>query len=251
MDPAPPTFANTIEALESADEPLSRVLGVFYTLASTVSTPEREALQREFSPRLAAYSSEIARNRPLSARIEALWEGRDALDLDDEQRRVLYLTHRGFVRAGAALEGEPAERLAEIKERLAVLGTRFTQNLLADERDWSMPLDDAALSALPDFVVEAARAAGEERDTARPLVTLSRSLIVPFLQFSPAANCAAAPGAPGRRAARTAARRTTAPSPPRSWRCARNVQKCWDTRTSPNTSSKPRWRRPPTLCATC
>jgi peptidyl-dipeptidase Dcp len=182
--PEPPTFANTIEALEGADAGLNRVLGVFYNLAGADSNPAREALQREFSPKLAAYGSEITRNRALFRRIETLWEAHDGLGLSDEQARVLMLTRRGFVRAGAALDEAAQARMAEIRERLAVLSTQFTQNLLADERDWSMALAPGDLDGLPGFVVAAAKAAGAEKGTG-PVVTLSRSLIVPFLQFSP------------------------------------------------------------------
>ena len=180
-----PSFADTIEALERADRELDRVLGVFFNLAGADSNPAREAIQRELSPRLAAYANEVVMNRDLWARIEALWERRDDLGLTPEQARVLMLCHRSFVRAGAALEGEGRERLAAIKERLAVLGTRFSQNLLADERAWSMPLPEDAQAGLPGFVIDAARAAGRERGEDGPVVTLSRSLVVPFLQFSP------------------------------------------------------------------
>ena len=184
-NPEPPSFQNTIEALELADRQLSKVLSAFYVLASTSSNDAREALQRTFSPRLAAYSSEITANRPLFQRIEALWEKREESGLTDEQSRVLMLTHRGFVRSGARLEGKAADRLKAVKERLAVLGTEFTQNLLADERDWFMPLSEDDLARLPDFLVSAARSAGAEKGTDSAVVTLSRSLIVPFLQFSP------------------------------------------------------------------
>lgn len=180
-----PTFANTIEALELADETLDRVAGVFFNLAGADATPEREALQREYAPKFAAYASEITNNAQLFARIDDLWTRRDALSLSDEQARVLELTHRSFVRAGAALEGQEAARLTEVKSRLAVLGTEFTQNLLADERSWYMELGEDDLEGLPAFVIAAARAAGEEKGAKGPVVTLSRSLIVPFLQFSP------------------------------------------------------------------
>lgn len=184
-NPEPPTFANTIEALEMADDALNRILAVFYNLAGTDSNEKREALQRAFSPRLAAYSSEITMNAALFARVDALWQEREALDLTDEQARVLMLTRRGFVRSGAELEGEARDRLKEVKERLAVLGTEFTQNLLADERGWHMTLAESDLEGLPGFVISAARAAGEENKAGGPAITLSRSLIVPFLQFSP------------------------------------------------------------------
>ena len=183
--PEPPSFANTIEALELADETLGRVLSTFYTLAGADTNETRNALQREFSPKLAAYGSEVTMNPKLFARIEALWEGREALGLSAEQMRVLTLTRRGFVRAGAKLEGEGRERLKAVKERLAVLGTAFTQNLLKDESDWVMDLAEADLEGVPDFLVAAARAAGEEKGRPGPVVTTSRSLIVPFLQFSP------------------------------------------------------------------
>ena len=184
-NPQPPDFANTIEALERSDATLDRVAGVFYNLAGADSTPARQALQREMAPKLSAYSSAITNDAALFVRIDDLWNRRDTLELTDEQARVLYLTRRGFVRAGAALEGVAADRLTEIKSRLATLGTTFSQNLLADERDWFMDLAEDDLSGLPSFVKDAARAAGAERDRPGPVITLNRSLIVPFLQFSP------------------------------------------------------------------
>ncbi len=180
-----PSFANTIEALEAAGEQLDKVLSVFFTVAGADSNPKREELQREFSPKLAAHFSGISSNKALFKRVADLWARRDDLGLSDEQARVLMLSHRGFVRAGAALEGEQDARMQEIKARQASLGTSFTQNLLADERDWFMDLSEDDLQGLPDFVVDAARAAGQEKGAAGPVVTLSRSIIVPFLQFSP------------------------------------------------------------------
>ncbi len=180
-----PTFANTIEALEAAGEQMDKVLSVFFTVAGADSNPRREELQREFSPKLSEHFSGISSNKALFQRVADLWSRRDDLDLTEEQTRVLMLTHRGFVRAGAALQGEQDARMQEIKARLASLGTSFTQNLLADERDWFMPLSEGDLQGLPDFVVNAARAAGEEKGADGPVVTLSRSVIVPFLQFSP------------------------------------------------------------------
>ncbi|KAG1713663.1 Dipeptidyl carboxypeptidase [Nymphon striatum] len=181
-DGSEPTFANTIEALSLADGPLEKALAPFFAMAGADSNEVREGLMRDFAPMLSAYSSEITANTELFTRIEAIWQAREGLDLTEEQARVLMLVRRNFVRAGALLEGGDATRLAEVKQRLSVLGTEFTQNLLADERSWFMPLDDMA--GLPDFVIQAAKAAGEDKDAGGPVVTLSRSLIVPFLQFS-------------------------------------------------------------------
>ncbi|MET4102097.1 peptidyl-dipeptidase Dcp [Roseovarius sp. MBR-78] len=182
--PEPPTFANTIEALEVSGKALDRVLSVFFTVAGADSNSARQALQRDFAPRLAAWSSELYGNKALYARIEALWQARDTLGLSPEEARLLLLTRRGFVRAGAALTGAAEARMRAIMARLAELGTAFTQNLLADEAGWRMELGEGDLDGLPDFVIETARAAGREAGLSGPVITLSRSLIVPFLQFS-------------------------------------------------------------------
>ena len=179
-----PTFENTIEAQELAEEPLNQLAAAFYTLAATDSTPLREELQRDFAPKLSAYASAVTSNVALFGRIEDLWSRRASLGLSPEQERVLMLTRRDFIRAGAKLTGAEAARMAEIKSRLASLGTTFMQNLLADERDWALPLKADDLAGLPDFVLQAAEAAGQEKGLDGPVVTLSRSLIVPFLEFS-------------------------------------------------------------------
>jgi len=182
-NPGAADFANTIEALELADGLLDRVAGVFFNLSGSDSNPAREALSRDLAPKLSAYASEITSNRALFARIEDIWARRDALDLTAEQARVLMLYRRMFIRAGAQLDDDASARMTALKGRLASLGTQFTQNLLADERDWFMPLDD--LTGLPDFLIANAAAAASERGTEGHVVTLNRSLIVPFLQYSP------------------------------------------------------------------
>ena len=184
-DEAAPSFANTIAALELAETALDRVAGVFYNLAGADANEAREALMRELAPKMSAFSSEVTNNKALFARIETLWQARAELGLSAEELRVLELYYQMFQRSGAQLEGDDAARLTEVKTRLAVLGTQFSQNLLADERGWFMVLEEADLEGLPDFVVQTARAAGEEKGAAGPVVTLNRSLIVPFLQFSP------------------------------------------------------------------
>ena len=184
-NPEKPSFANTIEALEASGEALDKVLSVFFSVAGADSNPKRQELQRAFGPKLAAYSSEVTGNKKLFQRIDVLWQSRDELGLSDEQARLLMLTRRRFVRAGAALGGEADQRIRQIMARLSELGTSFTQNLLADEAGWFMELDDQSLENLPEFLISAAREAGREKGVERPVITLSRSLLVPFLQFSP------------------------------------------------------------------
>lgn len=183
-DVNPPSFANTIEALELAEELLDRVSGVFYNLAGADSTDAREALQRDLAPKLSAFSSQVTNNKALFARIDALWTRRDDLGLSAEQLRVLMLYRQMFVRSGAELEGASAARLTEVKAELAVLGTEFGQNLLAEERGWMLELSEQDLEGLPEFLRATARAAAAEKGLSGAIVTLSRSLIVPFLEFS-------------------------------------------------------------------
>jgi len=183
-NPQIPSFANTIEALAATGKALHQVLSVFYTLSGADSNAAREALMREFSPKLSAHSSKIYANKALFGRIDRLWNSRTELDLSEEQQRVLMLTHRNFIRAGAAFSGTAELRMKEIKSRLAVIGTEFSQNLLHDERSWHLELGPEDLNGLPEFLIDAAKAAGVERGVEAPIVTLSRSIIVPFLQFS-------------------------------------------------------------------
>jgi peptidyl-dipeptidase Dcp len=179
-----PSFTNTIEALERSDELMDRVAGVFFNLTGANSNEVLEALQRDLSPKFAELHSETMMNASLFARVDGLFQQTDTLGLTDEQQRVLALYHRMFIRAGAALKGEDRDRLAQISTRLAVLGTAFTQNLLADEREWYMVLARYELDGLPDFLCAAAAEAAKERGKGGFVITLSRSLIVPFLQFS-------------------------------------------------------------------
>lgn len=179
---AAPTYANTVDALETADELMDKVAGVFFNVSGSDSNDARQALQRDLAPRFAAFSSETMMNEALFARIETLNANRGGNS--PEQNRVLDLYHRSFVRAGAQLTGDAKKRLPQVTSRLAELGTAFTQNLLKDEADWFMELGPQDLDGLPDFLLSAAAEAAKERDLTGHIVTLSRSLIVPFLQFS-------------------------------------------------------------------
>src|SRR5262249_22713591 len=128
----------------------------------------------------------ILLDEALFRRIDELHRGRDGLGLSAEQKRVLERYHTIFSRAGAALAPPAKARLAEISERLASLGTSFSQNVLADEQAYRLVLDgEEDLAGLPDFARAAARAAAEERGLpGRHVVVLARSSVEPFLQFS-------------------------------------------------------------------
>ncbi|MDB5511502.1 MAG: dcp [Enterovirga sp.] len=184
-DPEPPSFANTIAAMERSGRLLARVSGVFFNLTGADTDDTIKAIEREIAPVLSKHNSAIYLDDALFARIDALWARRNELGLGPEEARVLARYHTIFVRQGAGRPPEVRARLAEIGERLAVLGTRFGQNVLTDEQAFVLPLNrEGDLEGLPDFVVAAARGTAEERGLAGYAVTLSRSSIEPFLQFS-------------------------------------------------------------------
>ncbi len=178
------TFENTIAALDLAEDNLVQVCDIFFNLAHSDSNEKRQEIEQEIAPTLADFESETVMNQDLFARVEEVWDKRESEGLTEEQLRVLEVCRQRFVRAGAALKGAARQRFAEIMSRLAELGTAFSQNLLADEADWSMRITDDQLSGLPAFVIEAARVAARERGIDGYAITLNRSHIEPFLQFS-------------------------------------------------------------------
>lgn len=183
--PEPPTFANTIAALERSGRLLDRVSGVFFNLTGAHTNEALKAIERDIAPVLARHGNAIYLDDDLFRRIDDLASRADALGLDDEERRVLDRYHRVFRRQGAGLPQATRDRLAALGEELAVLGTRFGQNVLADEQAYTLHLASADdLAGLPDFLVAAAREAAIERGLDGHVITLSRSSIEPFLQYS-------------------------------------------------------------------
>jgi peptidyl-dipeptidase Dcp len=181
-----PTFTNTIEALERSGAALKRVGGVFFNLAGSHTNDALQAVERDMAPILAKHRNSIFMNEALFRRVAALVEQRGSLGLTSEQARVLDRYHTIFVRAGAQLGPDEKKRLAAITERLASLGTQFSQNVLADERSYQLVLEgEADLEGLPSFLREAAAQAAEDRGLkGKHVITLSRSSIEPFMQFS-------------------------------------------------------------------
>lgn len=185
-DPAPPTFANTIRALETSGALLTRIGDLFFNLSSADTNDALQEIERDLAPRLSRHDSAIYQNSALFQRISALYEARCALDLPAEDARVLERIHTAFVRAGAKLDGKTQARVAEIKSRLAELVTQFSQNVLADEQEWHMMLEtEADLDGLPPSVrASAASAATALGKPGLHAITLARSSVESFLQFS-------------------------------------------------------------------
>jgi peptidyl-dipeptidase Dcp len=180
-----PTIENTLAAFELAGDALSRVSAIFWCLAGAHTNDAIQALERDLAPKMAAHYSAIYMNERLFARIDALQGKAESLGLDAETARVLERTWKRFVRAGAKLDQQSKERLATVNSELASLGASFGQNVLADEKDWVLFLEENDLVGVPDFLRDSmAEAAALWEKPGAFAVTLSRSIVIPFLTFS-------------------------------------------------------------------
>ncbi len=161
-DPAPPTFANTLEALELSGPVLERVAAAFFTLASAHATAFVRELEERIAPRLAAHSDAIRLSAPLFARVDAVHRARDLLE--PEQRRLVERTHTEMRLAGAALDSTAKAELTALNERLSVLSARFDAALVADTNELALVVhEEAELAGLAADTVSAAREAARAR----------------------------------------------------------------------------------------
>ena len=174
----PPTFENTIVALERSGQLLNRVAATFFALSSADTNDAINAIRNEMAPRLAAHTDRMLLDAGLFARVEALYEQRADIGLDDESRRLVEEYYVDFVRAGARLSDAEKERMQAINARLAALSSRFTQNVL-DEVNASAVVVESGdeLAGLSEGQIAAAVAAAEARE-------LEGQYVIPLLNTS-------------------------------------------------------------------
>lgn len=183
---ADPTFENTVAAFDRSGELLTRINLVFANLTSSETSPALQQAEVDLSPKIAAHQNWVSLHPGLFRRIRTLYEKRDNLVLTPEQRRLLERIHLDFVLSGANLEGQARERYAQITEELAGLYTSFSQTVLAEEAAFALELKTPEdRSGLPDFLLDAAKSAAEAKGLEGWIITLSPSLVDPFLTFSP------------------------------------------------------------------
>ena len=185
-NPQPPTFANTIEAMENAGELLAKVNPVFSNMQSSNTNEQLQAINRDVAPILTALRDDIRLNPALFARVKTLWQARESLGLTAVQIRLLDEQYKGFVRGGANLSPGQKERFRAINGELSILGIRFGDNLLHDTNSYRLVIENEAdLKGLPPSVVaagaDAAKAAGL---AGRWVYTLQAPSIWPFLQYA-------------------------------------------------------------------
>ncbi len=185
-NPDAPTFENTIKPLEYSGALLNKVRPVFSRLNSAITNDEMQAISRELSPLQSKHSDDISLNEKLFERIKTVYENRDNLDLNPEEKRVLELRYRNFVRNGAALSPENKDKLRKINEELSMLSLKFGQNILAETNNFRLVIENEAdLSGLPaNLVNQAAVAARNAGLEGKWVFTLHAPSIWPFLQYS-------------------------------------------------------------------
>ena len=185
-NPEAPTFDNTIVALDQSGELLGEVSRVFFALSGSNTNDELQGIQKEISPRLAAHKDEIQLNPGLFARVKAVHDEREALDLNREQLFLVENFYDRYVRNGALLNDEDQTRLKEINQRLSQLRVEFSANLLAETNGFKLVIEDKVdLSGLPDGVI--ATAAGKARREGLEnawVFTTHKPSMLPFLTYA-------------------------------------------------------------------
>lgn len=184
-NPEAPTFENTIVAMEQSGELLGRVSGVFFVLNNCVTSEEMQQIALNVTPKLTALSNDVSLNPELFARVKAVYDQRETLNLDTEDRQLLEETYKSFARSGALLEGEAQELYRQYTTELSNLTLQFGQNALAATNAFALNItDEAKVAELPDFVKEGLAAEAEARGQEGWTVTLQAPSYGPFMTYS-------------------------------------------------------------------
>ena len=184
-NPAPATFENTIEAMEKTGQRFSRVENVFAVMTDNMSTPEYQALDKEWQPKISAAFDEITFNEKLFQRVKSLYDRKASLGLNAVQDRLLTRTYDSFVRSGANLNAAQKAQLAKMNQELATLFSTFNERLLADEGTY-ISATEAEMKGVPADVKAALAAAAKERKQSAGTYALknTRSVADPVLTFA-------------------------------------------------------------------
>ena len=184
-NPEPPSFSNTIEALDKAGIRLDEVASLLFNLNSAETNKDLQAAAQEVSPLLSAFSDDITLDPLLFSRIREVYDKRSSLDLDEEQHMLLKLTYRNFLKGGASLEENARERFRKINQELSTLSLQFEENVLEETNAFFLHItDEDDLEGLPEGIIEAA--AGEAENSGRKgwVFTLHFPSYIPFMQYA-------------------------------------------------------------------
>ena len=184
-NPEPPTFDNTVEALEYSGEKVDRIASIFYNLMEADTDAEMQELAEKLSPMMTEYSLYTSLNEKIFQRVKAVWDARESLSLERDQERLLEKTYKGFVRSGANLSPEDKERYGKLSEELSLLQLKFGKNLLAATNAFTLDItDEADLEGLPQYVIDMAASTAAEKGKTGWVFDLSAPSFSPFMKFS-------------------------------------------------------------------
>ncbi|MBN1388103.1 MAG: M3 family metallopeptidase [Bacteroidales bacterium] len=181
----PPSFGNTVEALDNAGIKLDEISSILFNINSAETNREIQAAAREISPLLSRFHNDITLNRDLFARIDEVYKKQSSLELDSEQKMLLKKTYRSFIKGGAGLEDSQRERFRQINEELASLSLKFEENVLEETNAFFLHItDENDLEGLPDGIIEAASEEAKNSGRKGWVFTLHFPSYIPFMQYS-------------------------------------------------------------------
>ncbi|NAS14166.1 M3 family metallopeptidase [Poritiphilus flavus] len=184
-NPEPPSFSNTVEALDFAGQHLDRISSVFFNLNAAETNEEIQKIAQEVSPMLTEFSNDITLNEGLFQRIKAVYEHRESDQLSAEQQTLLDKKYKNFSRNGANLPEEKKKELREIDAELAKLKLKFGENVLAETNKFQMQLtNEEDLDGLPDGAREAAAQLAKSKDMEGWIITLDYPSYIPFMKYA-------------------------------------------------------------------
>jgi peptidyl-dipeptidase Dcp len=180
-----PTFENTFVPLEKAGAELTRLINLFGVYSGNLNTGEVPQIELVVYPKLAAFGDEVNQNEALFKRVSAIYNGKEMKKLGVAERRLVEDRYKSFVRNGANLDEAGKKRVAEINQRLATLGAKFTQNQLADEDTITLLEKKSDLKGLPQGLIDAYAETAKGKDKAgKWAIANTRSAVDPFLTYS-------------------------------------------------------------------
>ena len=184
-NPDPPDFKNTIAALEKSGEIIGKITSVLFNLNSAETSKELQAIAQEVSPLLTRFSNDITLNKKLFRRIRQIFEARENIGLNTEQKMLVEKKQRNFVLGGAGLKENERKRFREISEELSTLSLKFDENVLEETNSFELHLTDKNdLAGLPENIIEMASMEASARGKEGWIFTLHFPSYIPFMQYS-------------------------------------------------------------------
>ncbi|MBF1054910.1 MAG: M3 family metallopeptidase [Prevotellaceae bacterium] len=187
-NPEKPTFDNTIAVEDNSKgehyyDLLERVSNTFSCLMSAETNERMEELAQKLSPILTKHENDIILNPKLFERVKYVYENHS--ELTPEEQMLLDKQYDAFVRSGALLDEQGKEKLRMLTEEASMLSLQFSQNLLKENKAFTLHITDKAqLSGLPDTAIEAAAQTAKDKKLEGWVFTLDYPSYSPFMTYS-------------------------------------------------------------------